>query len=155
MIEISNSNLLASHTCIYILKSFVTHSIVYTLYTSYTIVYTLYTLYTQNCVYDVHIISSCVRMMYTSECMIITTILYTSRKLVRTGILISIVRYAIRIVCKKFHIVSAYRKCSWIVRYSVRIVWIVSYCKIVCIVQYINKCLKMRFFVKICTFIWI
>lgn len=54
------------HTCIYILKIFVTHSIVFTLYTSYI----------QNYAYDVHIIFSCVRIMYTSECMIITIILY-------------------------------------------------------------------------------
>ena len=32
---------------------------------------------------------------------------------------------------------------------------IVSYYKIVCIIRYIDKCFKIRFFVKICTFIWI
>ena len=60
-----------------------------------------------------------------------------------------------RIMCKTFCIVSVYRKCSWILRYSVRIVWIVSYRKILRIVWYMDKCFKMRFFVKICTFIWI
>ena len=38
---------------------------------------------------------------------------------------------------------------------TVCIIWIISYRKIVRIVRYIDKCFKMRFFVKICTFIWI
>ena len=63
------------------------------------------------------------------------------------------------IVCKKFRIVSAYRKCSWIVQYSVSYELFcivkalesyntvyVSYRKIIRIVRYINKCFKIRFF---------
>ena len=55
------------------------------------------------------------------------------------------IRNTYHIVCKKFRIVSAYHKCSWIILYR----------KIIHIVWYIKKCFKMRFFVKICAFIWI
>ena len=49
-------------------------------------------------------------------------------------------------VCKKFHIVLTYHKCSWIIQFSVHIVWIVSYYKIVCIIRYIDKCFKNEIF---------
>ena len=50
------------------------------------------------------------------------------------------------IVCKKFCIILAYHKYSWIVRYSVCIISIVLYHKIIRIIWYINKCFKIRFF---------
>ena len=68
-----------------------------------------------------------------------------------TCLVVNIVQYisydTYRIVRKKFDIVSVHKS------YDTMCVSYESYRKIVRIVRYIDKCFKMKFFVKICIFI--
>ena len=72
----------------------------------YDTIYTIYTLYcTIHSIYDTLIRYKILYTRYDTYCTILPIIV------------VSIVRYAIHIVYKKFCIVKAYRKCSWIIQY--------------------------------------